>query len=78
MLCRSCHSPNADTYPTEVNIHPPRAIENLDRPTVWAFPSLVICSECGFGEFALSAEELHQFRNNKANSWSSTQRLKAQ
>jgi hypothetical protein len=56
---------------TETNIHPPRSLKNLDKPTVWAFASLVICSECGFAEFVLSEAELHQLRHNEANYWDS-------
>jgi hypothetical protein len=44
-------------------------VKNLNKPTVWAFPTLVICSECGFAELMLSEAELHQLRHNKANYW---------
>jgi hypothetical protein len=69
MPCKSCHSLDQGSYPAEINIHPPRSLKNLDKPTVWAFPSLVICSECGFAEFVLSEAELDQLKHNKANYW---------
>ena len=70
MPCKLCHSLDQSAHPAEINIHAPGGLKNnLDKPTVWAFPTLVICSECGFVEFVLSEAELHQFRQNKANHW---------
>ena len=71
MPCKSCHSIDQASISVEINIHPPHSLKNLNKPTVWAFPSLVICSECGFVEFVLSQDELHQFLLNKANYWDS-------
>ena len=70
MPCKSCHSVNQKAYPSEINIHPPQGMRNLDKPTVWAFPMLVVCAECGFAEFVLSEDELQQLRYNHENYWS--------
>jgi hypothetical protein len=59
MKCLSCHSSNQSLFPAEVNIHFP-GIENCDRPTVWAFPQLLVCLDCGFTQFTLSSDQLVQ------------------
>jgi hypothetical protein len=69
MPCKRCHSSNQNAYPSEINIHPPQGLKNLDKATVWAFPLLMICTECGFAEFGLSEEELHQLQRNQARYW---------
>jgi hypothetical protein len=69
MPCKSCHSLDQSALPAEINIHPPRRVENLDKPTVWAFPSMLICSNCGFVEFVLSEAELDELRHKNANYW---------
>jgi hypothetical protein len=69
MPCKSCHSLDQSVCQAEINVHPPSTLKNLDKPTVWAFPTLVICSECGFVEGVLSEAELHQFRHNTAEYW---------
>ena len=69
MPCKSCHSDNQHTYPSEINIHPPQGLQNMDKRTVWAFPSLVVCIECGFVEFVLSEAELNQLQHNQTNYW---------
>ena len=42
MPCHSCQSTNLSVFPAEINIHFP-GFEGLDRPTVWAFPTLHVC-----------------------------------
>ena len=37
-------------FPAEINIHFP-GMENLKQPTVFVFPTLLICLDCGFTEF---------------------------
>src|SRR5215475_9421356 len=69
MTCKYCHSPNQNEFPSEINIHPPQAVNNLNKPTVWAFPLLVICNDCGFSEFVLSEGELDQLRHNLVHHW---------
>jgi len=57
MACRSCESLNQATFPAEINIHFP-GIENLTKPTVWAFPTLLVCLDCGFAEFGTGEDVL--------------------
>lgn len=57
MLCVSCESPNLSVYPSEINIHHP-GMQGLDQPTVWAFPRLTVCLNCGFTQFTLEGDQL--------------------
>jgi len=66
MQCLSCHSSKQSVFPSELNIHFP-GFEGLDRPTVWAFPQLLVCLDCGFTQFTLSND---QVRALKSDSWS--------
>ena len=59
MTCHSCHSSNHRTYPCELNIHFP-GFEGLDRPTVWAFPRLLVCLDCGETTFTLSQDQVRE------------------
>ena len=59
MLCASCKSTNLSLFPAEINIHFP-GFEGLRRPTVWAFPTLCICADCGLVQFSLASTELRQ------------------
>ena len=59
MHCLSCHSANQEDFSAEVDVHFP-GLRGLDRPTVWAFPRLRICLDCGFTEFRLEACERQQ------------------
>lgn len=44
--------------PAEINIHPPRGLENLVKPAVLVFPTLLVCADCGFAEFVLDHTQL--------------------
>lgn len=59
MSCRSCQSENRAAFPSEINIHFPGS-ENLDKPTVLAFPELMVCLDCGFVEFLLEKDKLYE------------------
>jgi hypothetical protein len=59
MTCTSCQSLNVRVYPAELNIHHP-GMEGLDKPTVWAFPYLLICVDCGFTNFTLPDDQLRE------------------
>jgi hypothetical protein len=56
MSCISCRSANQEDFLAEANVHFP-GLKGLDRPTVWAFPRLRICLDCGFTEFRLEDSE---------------------
>jgi len=57
MSCRLCQSESQHKFPSEINIHFPGR-ENLTKPTVWVFPKLVLCLDCGFTEFIVEEKEL--------------------
>jgi hypothetical protein len=33
-------------------------LKNIDKPVVWVFPEVVVCSDCGTAEFAVPEAEL--------------------
>src|ERR1700760_2569292 len=57
MACRACESEKQRELPSEINIHPPPGLENLDRACVLAVPTLLVCFDCGFAEFVLEEGE---------------------
>ena len=57
MACLSCSSLNIRINPAEINIHHP-GMEGLSKPTVWAFPCLSICMDCGLTQFTLTLDQL--------------------
>lgn len=57
MSCRSCGSKNDTILGAEMNIHFPDR-EGLDQPSVWAFPKILVCLDCGFTELKLPEKEL--------------------
>ena len=63
MMCQLCESINIGVFPAEINIHHP-CRKGLDMPTVWAFPSLSICFDCGFAQFGLSVDHLRELRSD--------------
>jgi hypothetical protein len=71
MACKSCHSVNQKAYPSEINIHPPHSLQNLDKPTLMAFPTLLICLNCGYTEFALAERERLELLRNNDDHWKS-------
>jgi hypothetical protein len=48
---------NLGSFPAEVAIHQP-GIENIDKPAVFVFPDLLVCSACGFTQFFVTKVEL--------------------
>lgn len=63
MKCLSCHSSNQSVFPGELSIHFP-GLEGLDRPTVWAFPQLLVCLDCGFTQFTLSSDQVRELKSD--------------
>ncbi len=61
MSCLSCASGNQAEFGAEINIHFP-GLRNINRPTVWAFPKLSVCLDCGFSRFKLPEPELRLLR----------------
>jgi hypothetical protein len=33
-------------------------LKNIDKPTVWVFPELIVCLDCGMAEFVVPEAEL--------------------
>ena len=57
MPCKLCHSVQQGSFHTEINIHFPGR-QNLDKPTVLLFPTVMVCLVCGFSEFIVPEGEL--------------------
>jgi hypothetical protein len=57
VACRSCGSEDQTEFGAEINIHFPGR-KGLDKLAVLAFPTLVVCLDCGFTECTLAETEL--------------------
>jgi hypothetical protein len=42
-----------------MNLHFP-GYAGLEKPTVWVFPEVVICIDCGFSEFSVAKPQLSE------------------
>jgi hypothetical protein len=47
-------------FPAEINVHFP-GFEGLSKPTVWVFPRLRVCLDCGFTEFTIPHAQRRRF-----------------
>ena len=70
MSCKSCQSDNQRNFNGELNIHFPGR-KGWDKPTVWVFPPVTICVNCGCGEFMVHGEPLQQLKEHVTRSKSS-------
>jgi hypothetical protein len=52
-------------FSAEINIHFP-GYEGLAKPTVWVFPQVVVCLDCGFAQFSISQSELQRLAADDA------------
>ena len=57
MICKQCASDTLKGFNAEVAIHFP-GLEGLNKPIVWVFPKMLVCSNCGFAEFTVPEREL--------------------
>jgi hypothetical protein len=57
MSCKSCQSAHQSNLNGEIGVHFPGP-QGLDQPIVLVYPKLVVCLDCGFGEFAIPETEL--------------------
>ncbi len=57
MTCKSCGSSNQKKFIGEMGIRSP-GLKNIDKPTVWVFPQLIVCLDCGTAEFVVPETEL--------------------
>jgi hypothetical protein len=55
--CKSCGSDSQRKFTAEIGIHFP-GLKNIDKPVVWVFPEVVICSDCGRAWFDVPETEL--------------------
>jgi hypothetical protein len=59
MSCPSCGSGNLAEFRAEMMIHF-EGIKNVNKPGVWLFPRLWICTDCGGSRFRVPERELEQ------------------
>jgi hypothetical protein len=57
VFCRACGSIIKYKFIAEMGIRRP-GLTNIDKPTVWAFPELIVCFDCGMAEFVVPEAEL--------------------
>ena len=63
MNCKQCASEKLKDFNGELAIHFP-GWEGLEKSPVWVFPELMVCMDCGFVGFNLSASELEQLESD--------------
>jgi hypothetical protein len=59
--CTSCGSENLKRFDAEANIHIPGR-SGIDRPSFFAFPTFLICLDCGHMESILSKKDVQLLR----------------
>ena len=57
MPCSSCQSSNQAEFLSEINMHF-SGPENFTTPTVWVFPKILVCLNCGGSTFTIPKDEL--------------------
>lgn len=65
MHCESCGAQNIGSFNGEVAIHFP-GLKNIGQPTVWVFPKLSVCLDCGAAHFSVPETELRALQGGKA------------
>lgn len=63
MCCKLCGSLDQRKFPSEINFHFP-GMENSAKPTVWVFPTLCVCLDCGFTEFVVDEGQLVRLQDD--------------
>ena len=66
MHCMSCGSENLGKFIGELAIHF-SGLTNLDEPHVYVSPLLVVCLDCGVGQFAVPEAELRLLQRGSPN-----------
>jgi len=61
----TCGHNNQRQFPAEINIHFPGK-EGLDRPSVWVFPCLLVCLDCGITQFEIAETQLRQLAKGES------------
>ena len=57
MICKRCSSKDLSIFNTEMNLHF-SGRQGLDMASVWAFPKVRVCLNCGLAEFDVPDREL--------------------
>ena len=57
MACASCGSTNEGKFTGEIDMHFPGQ-KGLNQPTVWVFPEIFVCLDCGKARFVVPEAEL--------------------
>ena len=57
MSCPACNSEEQVDFSAEMVLHFP-GLKNLNKPAVWLFPKVLVCSNCGYSRFSVPEEEL--------------------
>ena len=65
MTCTSCGSEKQKEFGAEMNIHFP-GLKGLDKPTVWLFPKVSVCFDCGLTLFTTPPADLRVLENGAA------------
>ena len=61
--CSSCRSVNQREFTAELNIHFP-GMQGIDIPTVWVFPKILVCMNCGTAQFTIPEPERRELADN--------------
>lgn len=61
-MCPSCESTNRREFTAEINIHFP-GMKGLDIPTVWLFPTISVCMNCGTAQFTTPETKRKELAN---------------
>lgn len=68
MCCQSCHSGEVREYTAEINIHFP-GVNGLSVPTVWVFPKVLVCLDCGAAQFTIPDAERKTLSDRDYRRW---------
>jgi|1185.fasta_scaffold608250_1 hypothetical protein len=60
MPCKLCQSENEQLFPAEVAVHAPLQIDSRNLSQSLIFPQVLVCLECGFAEFSIPEQMLHE------------------
>ena len=64
--CQRCESLQLRKFTAEINMHFP-GCEGLAKPSVWVFPQVLVCLDCGLAQFSIPQLELERLAADDAN-----------
>jgi len=65
MACTACGSNNEGKFTGEMDINFP-GLKGLNKPTVWVFPEIFVCLDCGKAWFIVPEAELRSLSKGNA------------